>query len=511
MNFGLEHWMVGGVFAAVSGGMVWGVMSARAKATIARVSAELEVAKAELIRKQTEISAMVDRSKEGQRELMDVQAEMQLESAEAQASVARLGAELAAEQRRGKENVLLLEKAEEKLTQTFRALSSEALKHSQEQFLVMAQSTLKGQQDVATGELEKQQQAVAQLVKPLGDSLVKMEGKMGEMEKEREGAYAGLSQQVKQMGRVNDGLQRETAQLVKALRQPAGRGQWGELQLRRVVEMAGMLEYCDFQTQVSVKGDNGLLRPDLLVQLPGGQQIVVDAKATMDAYLDATEAVSEDIRKVALLRHVEQVRTQMKRLSQKRYHEQFAESPEFVVLFLPSEAFFSAALEQDATLIEKSTKMGVILATPTTLIALLRAVAHGWKQESLAQNAREISEVGGEFYRRILTFVGHLDKLGRSLDGSVKSYNQAIGSLESRLIGGARKLEELGVAAELADIQSPEQVETQVRELKVEGAGGAHVDEPLADFAHPHIRAGEATDLWAEFEGFETGGQGEGI
>ena len=482
----------------VVGVLVWGVMVLTGRSRVA--AGEMQ---RELLREQ--ISKLEKEKDAYQNELLEKQDTL----SELRVALVKSETQLEAQREYAHEQLKVLDRAEESLSETFQTLSADALRRSQAQFLEMAESKLKGQQQVSAGELEKRQQAVAALVKPLSESLVKVERHVSELEKQREGAYAGLTEQVKQIGEANLNLQKQTGELVKALRQPTGRGQWGELQLRRVVEMAGMLEYCDFQTQVSVRSEDGVLRPDLVVNLPGGHNIVVDAKATMSAYLEAVEAESEEARQQALRQHTQQVKTQMKLLSQKRYHEQFAQSPEFVVLFLPSEAFFSAALSEDATLIEQSTRQGIVLATPTTLIALLRVVAQGWKQESFAQNAREISEVGAEFYRRILTFVKHLDKLGHSLESTVKHYNQAVGSLEGRLLKGARRLEELGVTAQQEAVNSPKKVETTVRAPQIEERSqvleqddSVRKGERLADVLQGDSPCSAYRDFSAEGEGF---------
>ncbi|MBT8044402.1 MAG: DNA recombination protein RmuC [Verrucomicrobiae bacterium] len=401
------------------------------------------------------------------------------------------------EKKAAAEKQALLEKAELRLTDTFKALSADTLKSSQEQFLSLAKNSLKAQQQEASSELEKRKVAVEQLVKPISQTLEKVQTQISETEKLREGDKASLKQQMVHIAEANQGLQRETQKLVKALRQPTGRGQWGEMQLRRVVEMAGMQEHCDFETQTTTTTDEGKrLRPDLIVKLPGGQQIVVDSKAPMDAYLDAIEAEDDDQRAAAMARHAQQVRTHVQQLGSKKYQDQFDTTPEFVVLFLPSEAFFSAALSEDSSLIEKGVDQGVILATPTTLIALLRAVSFGWRQEALAQNAREISAVGRELYTRLGAFAGHVQKLGRSLNTAVGDYNKTVGSLETRILTGARKFEALGASPETAELPETKGIESLPRELR------ADLPEALPPVEHP-IPSGEEFAMTPS-EGFAT-------
>lgn len=369
------------------------------------------------------------------------------------------------------EKLRTLEAAQNQMTQSFKSLSADALKASHETFVSMAKETLAKEREIEKGDLDRRRQEIGEMVKPVRDSLDKVDRKINDLEKAREGAYRELRQQVTSMAETQTNLQKETGNLVRALRRPVGRGQWGELQLRRVVEMAGMQEHCDFNCQTTTTNDEGSrLRPDLIVNLPGGKSIVVDAKTPMEAYLNAIEAreQGDDVAaRDALRQHAAQLRNHVRELSKKSYQNQFETSPEFVVLFLPSESFFSDALSQDPALIESGVNEGVILATPTTLIALLRAVSYGWRQETLAENAQVICSLGHEMYERISKMGEHFAKVGKSLTATVNSYNNAVGTLESRVLVSARKFRELGAAPEKADdLESPLQVESISRELQ---------------------------------------------
>lgn len=412
---------------------------------------------------------------------------------------AELKTRIDAERKAGREKEALLQNAQVQLGDTFKALSSEALRANQKQFLQLAESSMKAQQDKVNLELDKRKQAVDNVVQPISQTLEKMQGRIGEIEKAREGAYASIKEQVLMINETQLDLRKETSQLVKALRQPTGRGQWGEIQLKRVVEMAGMQEHCDFSMQVSkTSGDGNQLRPDLVVDLPGGHKIVVDAKTPMAAYLDAIDTKDEVKREALLDQHAGQVRTQISQLANKKYSELFGASPEFVILFLPSEAIFSAALAKDPTLIEKGIEKGIILATPTTLIALLRTIAYGWRQQDFSKNAEKISQLGKELYGRITTFSGFFNRVGANLSTMVGSYNRAVASFDSRVLSSARKFEEFGAVASPESPLDAATVDSAVREsnsvvtsdiAEIAQSTSSAIEsvgfEPAQDFASP--------------------------
>ena len=387
------------------------------------------------------------------------------------ASRARLESALEIERKTSNEKIELLtksgERAAEDLQNAFKALAADALKNNNTSFLQIAQETLKRFQSEAKGDLEARQKAVADLVAPVRDSLNKVDAQIQQIEVARGEAYGDLKAQVQSLITTQKELQSQTGNLVRALRTPNVRGRWGEIQLRRVVEIAGMLSYCDFSEQETVTTDSGRIRPDLVVKLPGGKHVVVDAKTPLQAFLDAFETADEEARRTCLANHARQVRDHINTLAGKKYWEQFETTPEFVVMFLPGETFFSAALEQDTGLIEHGVLNRVIPASPTTLIALLKAINYGWNQEKLARNAQEISALGKELHERLRKLAGHITGVGTNLDRAVEAYNQAVGSLETRVLVSARKFAELG-ASVAEEIPPLEPIETTSRALSFE-------------------------------------------
>lgn len=394
--------------------------------------------------------------------------ELQTQLSQSLAEKVRLETEIQAEKTRLTDLRQNFEEARTKLSESFQALSQNVLESNNKNFLHLAQTQMQRMMEMAQKDLQMRQEKISHLLDPVKESLHRVDSKMTELEKLRSAGETSMKEQVQLLVRANQELRTETNGLVSALRAPQARGRWGEMQLRRVVEMAGMIEYCDFQTQVSENHEEQRLRPDLIVRLPGKKSVVVDAKTPLLAYLEAIQSNSPQQKELKLKEHAKHIRKHMDDLSRKSYWLQFQPSPEFVVLFLPGEHFFAAALEADPELIEVGVKQNVILATPTTLISLLRAVSYGWQQEKLTENVREVGRLGQDLYKRIADMTEHFSRLGKNLNQAVDAYNRAMGSLETRVLVSARKMGELNRIAQGTNISDLPLIETQSRPLLAE-------------------------------------------
>jgi DNA recombination protein RmuC len=388
----------------------------------------------------------------------------------AEREIASLTATLEHERAAATEKLQLVEQAQLKLADSFKALASEALQSNNKAFVDLAKSELAQHQIKAREELDKRTTAMDALVKPIAESLTKVDSKIEQLERQRVEAHGALFNHLKTVTTQQEELKRETANLVTALRAPHTRGRWGEMQLRRVCEMAGMIKHCDFTEQATVTSDDGRLRPDVVVQLPGDKQVVIDAKVPLAAYLDSIEAPDEATRKVHLQSHLRQVREHIKKLSAKDYCEEFENTPEFVVMFV-DEAMYRVALDEAPGLIEEAFEKRVLIATPTSLLGLLRTVHYGWRQERMQESAMEVAELGRELHGRLGKFAATLSKIGRSLGTSVNAYNEAVGSFDARVLVTARKLSDHGAASESKELEQPAQVEVMPRAVQAPQLG----------------------------------------
>jgi len=436
---------VSGVIGLLAGGMIAWLVAANRSSGLAGANQELRKQVEQADNDCTALQASLNQERESR-----VRAETQLAQTEERLS----------------EEKKTLEEAKNKLTDTFKALAGETLDSSNQSFLKLAKETFEKVLVEAKGELGQRQVAIEGVVKPLAEQLKQFDEHVRDLEKTRQQAYTSLDEHIKLLNQGQQQLQKETGNLVTALRRPEVRGRWGEMQLKRVVELSGMSEHCDFVEQETVNSEDGRLRPDMVINLPAGRRIVVDSKVTLDAYLSAMAAETEEKRENYLIQHTHQFLKHINQLGAKSYWNQFEGSPDFVVMFVPGESFFAAAVDRDLAMIEKAMEKRVVMATPTTLIALLRAVAFGWREEQIAKNAQEISNLGKQLYDRMRTLATHMMDMGKGLDKANKSYNKAISSMESRIMPAARRFKELG-AASGEEIQTLDTLDVTPRILSI--------------------------------------------
>lgn len=457
------------------GGVVWLISRSQLVAIRSELLSRFEP---ELARLRERVESKEDQLRLASMECAELEAELrgveeqlraeQERRAELQTSVAQIETQLREERRSTEEKVTLLQSMRENVQESFKALSAEALRTNNQTFLQLAEENLNKFQAGARTDLEKRESAIAELVRPLRESLEKVDGKIEALEKSRLTTHASLAEQMKALTEQHSMLRTETAKVAQALRSPNSRGRWGEIQLRRVVEMAGMLEHCDFLEQKTSEGEEGRMRPDLIVRLPNNRTIVIDAKVPLQAYLESIETRDDDVRKLKIAEHARQVRTHLQSLGTKAYWTGYQPGPDFVVMFLPGETIYNAALEGDGSLIEFGVDNKVLMTTPTSLIGLLRVIAFGWRQEALEKNAQQISELGKELYGRIRSFATNFAGVRSNLERAVRSYNDSVGSLERRVLVSARRFQELSAATD-EEIPIAEPLDVAVRALSIEG------------------------------------------